>query len=88
LYPEKTAEINTLKIGHWIKDRILLLTLVFTKLILFARVADNGGYFVSRIRKNMDHVIVSIEEYVPKKEREGFMGKLLMSDGTTSGKRY
>ncbi len=75
LYAEKTAEIKTLKIGPWIKDRILLVDLGFYKTQLFARVEENGGYFVSRIRKNMDHVIVSIEEGVPKTKREGFIGK-------------
>jgi IS4 transposase len=75
LYAEKTAEIKTLKIGPWIKDRILLVDLGFYKTQLFARVAENGGYFVSRIRKNMDPVIVSIEEGVPKTKREAFIGK-------------
>lgn len=32
LYSEKTAKIKTLKIGSWIKDRILLVDLVSTKL--------------------------------------------------------
>jgi putative transposase len=75
LYAEKTAEIKTLKIGSWIKDRILLVDLGFYKTQLFARVMENGGYFVSRIRKNMDPIIVSIEEGVPKTKREGFIGK-------------
>ena len=75
LYAEKTAEIKTLKIGPWIKDRILLVDLGFYKTQLFARVMENGGYFVSRIRKNMDPVIVYIEEGVPKTKREGFIGK-------------
>ncbi|AKB74758.1 Mobile element protein [Methanosarcina lacustris Z-7289] len=60
LYPENTAEIKTLRIGPWIKDRILLVDLGFYKTQLFARVEGNGGYFVSRIRKNMDPFIVSI----------------------------
>jgi putative transposase len=75
LYAEKTAEIKTLKIGPWIKDRILLVDLGFYKTQLFTRVAENGGYFVSRIRKNMDPVVVSIEEGVPKAKREGLIGK-------------
>jgi IS4 transposase len=75
LYPEKTAEIKTLKIGPWIKDRILLVDLGFYKTQLFARVQENGGYFVSRIRKNTDPVIISIEEGVPKTKREGLIGK-------------
>jgi IS4 transposase len=77
LYAEKTAEIKTLKIGSWIKDRILLVDLGFYKTQLFARVEENGGYFVSRIRKNMDPVIVSIEEGVPKTKRNEFIGKTL-----------
>ena len=51
LYPETTAEIKTLKIGPWIKDRILLVDLGFYKTQLFARVAENRGYFVARIKK-------------------------------------
>jgi len=73
LYSEKTAEIKTLKIGPWIKDRILLVDLGFYKTQLFARVERNGGYFVSRIRKNMDPFIVSIESGIP--EEKWFIGK-------------
>jgi putative transposase len=42
LYAEKTAKIKTLKIGSWIKDRILLVDLGFYKTQLFARVMENG----------------------------------------------
>ena len=75
LYAEKTAEIKTLKIGPWIKDRILLVDLGFYKTQMFARVIENGGFFVSRIKKNMDPLIVSIEEGMPKKKRKEFIGK-------------
>ncbi|AKB38781.1 Mobile element protein [Methanosarcina siciliae C2J] len=75
LYSEKTAEIKTLKIGPWIKDRILLVDLGFYKTQMFARVEENGGYFVSRIRKNMDPVVVSINEGIPKTKCKDFMEK-------------
>jgi putative transposase len=75
LYSEKTAEIKTLKIGPWIKDRILLVDLGFYKTQMFARVEENGGYFVSRIRKNMDPIVVSIEGGVPKTKCKDFIGK-------------
>ena len=75
LYSERTAEIKTLKIGPWIKDRILLVDLGFYKNQMFARVKENGGYFVSRIKKNMDPIVVSIEEGVPKTKCKEFMGK-------------
>jgi IS4 transposase len=75
LYSEKTAEIKTLKIGPWIKNRILLVDLGFYKTQMFARVEENGGYFVSRIRKNMDPIVVLIEEGVPKTKCKDFIGK-------------
>src|SRR5674476_374490 len=75
LYSEKTAEIKTLRIGPWIKDRILLVDLGFYKNQMFARIKENGGYFVSRIKKNMDPIVVSIEEGIPKTRCKEFMGK-------------
>lgn len=75
LYSEKTAEIKTLRIGPWIKDRILLIDLGFFKTQMFARVEENGGFFVSRIKKHMNLIIVSIEEGVPKTKCKEFIGK-------------
>jgi len=75
IYSEKTAEIKTLNIGPWIKDRILLVDLGFYKTQMFARIEENGGYFVSRIKKNMDPIVVSIEEGVPKTKCKDFIGK-------------
>ena len=75
LYSEKTAEIKTLRIGPWIKDRILLVDLGFYKNQMFARVEENGGYFVSRIKKNMDPIVVSIEEGLSKTKCKEFIGK-------------
>ena len=75
LYSEKTAEIKTLKIGPWIKDRVLLVDLGFYKTQMFARVEENGGFFVSRIKKNMNPFVVSIEEGVPKTKCKDFMEK-------------
>ena len=75
LYSEKTAEIKTLRIGPWIKDRILLIDLGFYKTQMFARVEENGGFFVSRIKKNMDPIVVSIEKGVPKTKCKELIGK-------------
>ena len=75
LYSEKTAEIKTLRMGPWIKDRILLLDLGFFKTQMFTRVEENGGFFVSRIKKHMNPIIVSIEEGVPKTKCKEFIGK-------------
>src|SRR5665648_575721 len=75
LYSEKTAEIKTLRIGPWIKDRILLVDLGFYKNQMFARVEENGGYFVSRIKKNMDPIVVFVEDGLSKTKCKGFAGK-------------
>jgi hypothetical protein len=42
---------------------------------MFARVEENGGFFVSRIKKNMNPVVASIEEGVHKTKCEEFIGK-------------
>jgi putative transposase len=55
---ERTHEVKTLRIGPWIKDRILLIDLGFYKHNTFARIDENGGYFVSRLKSNVDPLIV------------------------------
>jgi IS4 transposase len=60
LYAESTNELKTLRMGPWIKNRILLIDLGFYKHQLFARIQDNGGYFVSRLKKNADPLIVDV----------------------------
>lgn len=59
LYSERTPEIKTLKIGDWVKDRILLLDLGFFKYSLFSQIQGHGGYFVSRLKENTNPLIVS-----------------------------
>lgn len=60
LYAESTNELKTLRMGSWVKDRILLIDLGFYKHQLFARIQDNGGYFVSRLKKNANPLIVNV----------------------------
>ncbi len=60
IYAESTNELKTLRIGPWIKDRILLIDLGFYKHQLFARIKKNGGYFVSRLKGNADPLIVDV----------------------------
>ena len=60
IYPERTNELKTLRIGPWIKDRILLIDLGFYKHQVFARIKENGGYFVSRLKGNADPLIVGL----------------------------
>lgn len=60
IFAERTNELKTLRIGPWIKDRILLIDLGFFKHQLFARIKDNGGYFVSRLKASSDPLIVEV----------------------------
>lgn len=54
IYGERTAEVMTVRIGKWVKDRVILLDLGYFKYQLFARIVDNGGFFVSRLKNNAD----------------------------------
>lgn len=60
IYGERTNEIKTLRIGPWVKDIVMLLDLGFFKHHLFARIAENGGYFVSRLKENSDPKILRV----------------------------
>ncbi len=59
IYGERTSEIKTLKIGSWVKDRVILLDLGFYKHHTFVRIAEQGGYFVSRLKGTANPRIVS-----------------------------
>jgi len=57
---ERTAEAKLLKIGAWVKDRILLIDLGYYKHHAFARIQENGGYYVSRLKGSADPTIVGL----------------------------
>ncbi len=58
IYPERTNELKTLRIGPWIKDRILLIDLGFYKHLLFSKIKQNGGSFVSRLKGTVNPIII------------------------------
>jgi IS4 transposase len=60
ILPESTSELKTLKIGPWVKDIILLVDLGFYKYQLFSRIAENGGFFASRAKGNINPKIIDI----------------------------
>lgn len=60
LFGERTHDVKTLRIGPWVKDRILLIDLGFYKHHIFTRIAENGGFFVSRLKGTADPLIVSV----------------------------
>lgn len=49
---ERTADIKTIKIGSWVRNRIILFDLGFYKFQLFGRIEKHGGFFVSRMKTN------------------------------------
>ena len=55
---ERTSDIKTLRIGPWVRDRILLIDLGFYKHHTFVRIDENGGFFVSRLKGRIDPIIV------------------------------
>ena len=55
---ETTPEIDTLKVGPWVKGSILLTDLGFYKHQGFARIEENGGYFLSRLKGNANPTFV------------------------------
>jgi putative transposase len=59
LFPERTNEIKTLKIGPWVKDRILLIDLGFYKHQSFTRIRENGGFFITRLKGKINPTIIS-----------------------------
>jgi len=59
LYSERTNEVKTLRIGPWVRDRILLIDMGFFKYHLFARITENGGHFITRLKKGADPLITA-----------------------------
>jgi hypothetical protein len=57
---ERTHEMKTLRIGPWIKDRILLFDQGFYKYLAFTRITEYGGFFITRVKANADPVIVQV----------------------------
>ena len=60
LYPGKTAEIQTLRVGAWVRECMLLFDLGYFKYQLFSRIRRNGGHFVSRLKDSAHPTIVRV----------------------------
>jgi putative transposase len=52
IIPERTNDIKTLRIGSWIRDRIILINFRYYKYALVSTIHNYGDYFVSRIESN------------------------------------
>ena len=62
LYGERTSEMKTLRIGPWVKNRILLVDLGYYKHYIFTKIAENDGFFVSRLKKTANPTIISVNQ--------------------------
>jgi len=60
VFPERTAEVKTLRLGPWLKDRILLADLGFFDYNSFDKIERYGGFFVSRLKGNANPRIVKV----------------------------
>jgi IS4 transposase len=60
IHGKRLHDIKTLKIGPWVKNKLLLFDLAFFKFQMFARIKENGGYFLSRLKKDSNPLILSV----------------------------
>jgi putative transposase len=60
IYPERTSEAKILRLGPWLRDRILLIDLGYFKYLFFDRIDGYGGFFVSRRKGNANPLIVFV----------------------------
>ncbi len=60
LVGERMHDAKLLRLGPWVKDRILLMDLGFFKYQAFTRIQEYGGFFVSRLKENSDPTITRL----------------------------
>jgi putative transposase len=58
LMPESVSERDTLKPGPWVKGSVLLFDLGFCKHQAFARIAENGGFYLTRLQSPVNPTII------------------------------
>lgn len=59
--PHDSTEFST---GSWLRGRLLILDLAYFKYCRFARIDENGGYFVSRLKTNtMPEIVAELREW-------------------------
>jgi len=58
LVGERTHDVKLLRVGAWVRNRILLADLGYYSHRLVARIGENGGFFVTRWKKSADPLFV------------------------------
>lgn len=56
---ERRNDGHMLRVGPWVRDRLLLFDLGYYSYRLFDRIRRNGGFFISRLKSNGNPLIVS-----------------------------
>jgi IS4 transposase len=60
LTSQRKHEVKVLKVGPWVKDRLMLVDLGYYDFSLFERIKRNGGYFISRLKDNANPLITGV----------------------------
>ncbi|MFA5507182.1 MAG: IS4 family transposase [Vulcanimicrobiota bacterium] len=60
LFSERGKELKKLKVGKWLKGRLLLFDLGYYQFSLFERIARNGGFFISRAKTNANFLVTKV----------------------------
>lgn len=60
LSAERRNDSKLLRVGPWVKDRLLLFDLGYYGYRLFQNIARKGGFFVTRLKANANPTIVSV----------------------------
>ncbi len=57
--PGKASESSLLEIGDWVEGRLVLYDLGYFKIDDFVKINDKGGFFVSRLKRNADPLLLA-----------------------------
>jgi IS4 transposase len=57
---ERAHDGPVFRIGSWVKDHLLLFDLGYFSYRLFARIDENGGYFLTRLKRSANPVILQV----------------------------
>jgi IS4 transposase len=60
LTAERVHDGPVFTVGKWVKDRLLLFDLGYFRFQLFSCIQRNGGYFIVRLKKSADPVVVAL----------------------------
>ena len=56
---ERAHDGPIFRVGRWVRDRLLVFDLAYFRFQLFSCIQRNGGYFIVRLKKSADPVIVA-----------------------------